>query len=137
MNKNHLYAFYGSLRAGMYNNNRFSASGMQQLGSTIISGFRLYSLGSYPCVVRTGDDADKVTVDLFSVTGETESRIHHMEIGAGYEYEEIRIESPIEEINGKEFGIYTFDTSALGRLKDRYVPGGDWVKHLQPTNESR
>lgn len=124
MNKNHLYAFYGSLRKGMYNYEHFK-DGMEYIQTVEISGFQLFSLGSYPCVIRTDDSKDKLTIDLFTVTGAMEGRIHRMEVGAGYGYDEV-------EVNGRTFGIYTYDHSALSRLKERRVPGGDWVKHLRP-----
>lgn len=127
MNKNNLYAFYGSLRKGMYNFHALKR-GMEYLRTTEIPGFKLFSLGSYPCAVQTHDEADIMTVDLFTVTGEAERGIHSMELGAGYKYREV-------EIDGTMFGIYLFDSSRLPSLKDRHVPGGDWVKHLQGFNE--
>lgn len=127
MNKKHLYAFYGSLRKGMYNYNGLK-SGMEFMKTVEVPGFKLYSLGAYPCVVRTDSPEDKLTVDLFVVTGENESRIHRMELGAGYSYEEV-------EVEGESYGIYTFPTTSTTYLRDRYVPGGDWVKHLQQVNE--
>lgn len=129
MNKKHLYAFYGSLRNGMYNH-AYMSSGMEYQKTTEITGFKLYSLGSYPCVIKTGNTDDKLTIDLFTVTGNMESRIHNMELGAGYDYEEI-------QVDGESYGIYVYDSSALGSVKDRYVPSGDWVKHLQDKDEVR
>jgi gamma-glutamylcyclotransferase (GGCT)/AIG2-like uncharacterized protein YtfP len=127
MNKKHLYAFYGSLRNGEYNHNHFK-SGMEFLRTVEVPGFKLYSLGSFPCVIRTDNEDDKLTVDLFVVTGDWESRIHRMELGAGYSYDEITVE-------GDNYGIYTYPSSSHAYLRDRFVPGGDWVKHLQKVNE--
>lgn len=129
MNKENLYAFYGSLRKGMYNYRAFS-SNMDYLETVVVTGFKLFSLGAYPCAIKTGNEDDKLTVDLFKVTGEDEHRIDRMEKGASYKYDEL-------EFNGKKFGIYVFPSDALNRLSDRNVPEGDWVKFLHPTNEER
>lgn len=126
-NNNNNYAFYGSLRKGMYNFHALKR-GMEYLKTVTIPGFQLFSLGSYPCAIETGNEDDKMTVDLFIVTGTTEGSIHSMEIGAGYKYKEV-------PIDGKMFGIYLYDNSRLPHLKDRHVPGGDWVKHLHGPNE--
>lgn len=127
MNKDHQYAFYGSLRKGMYNYEAAKGS-MEYIGTETISGFKLFSLGAYPCVIRSDNEEDTLVVDLFTVTGPRERSIHNMEIGAGYNYEEV-------EINGQMFGIYTFDKENGKRLENRLVPGGDWVKYLQPQSE--
>ena len=120
MNKNHNYAFYGSLRKDQYN----FRQGMEYQKTVEITGFKLFSLGAYPCAIQTGNEDDKLTVDLFTVTGQNENSIHRMEIGAGYDYKEV-------EIDGKMFGIYVYPTDFLNRLADRRVPEGDWVKFLQ------
>ncbi len=123
MNAEHNYAFYGSLRQGQYNN-RGKQGGMEYQRTAVIPGFKLFSLGSYPCAIETGNEDDKLTVDLFTVTGQGEYGIHSMELGAGYTYKEV-------DIDGTSFGIYVYPTSALTRLHDRNVPDGDWVKFLQ------
>lgn len=128
MNKNRKYAFYGSLRAGMYNYER-TKTGLNHLGTKVVSGYKLYSLGPYPCAIFTGDDDDKLTVDIFDVSQEQQYRIHQMELGAGYDYEEV-------SIDGTMYGIYLYPKEAAERLKDRNVPSGDWVKHLQPKSET-
>lgn len=128
-NKEHNYAFYGSLRSGMYNHS-FHREGMEYHKTVVIPGFKLFSLGAYPCAIFTGDGDDKLTVDLFTVTGSTEYNIYRMEIGAGYEYMEV-------PIDGKNFGIYVYPTSSLSRLEGRNVPDGDWVKHLQSKHEKQ
>lgn len=129
MNKQNLYAFYGSLRNDQYNASYFKG-GMKYKETTTVPGFKLFSLGPYPCVVRTDDDNDTIVVDLFELENNTAYRIHQMEKGAGYDYEEI-------EINGTKYGIYVYAPSSLERLRDRQVPGGDWVKFLQERNAEK
>ena len=129
MNKNGRYAFYGSLRNGMYNHGYFK-NGLEYLGTETITGFKLFSLGSYPCIIETGNEEDTVVVDLFNADNATATRIHSMERGAGYDYKDI-------EINGKDFGIYTYTRDSLNALSDRHVPGGDWVKYLHDRNATK
>jgi len=80
-------AAYGTLRKGFYNHNRFE--GVRYLGTTEISGFDLYDLGPYPCVIK--NENGKITIDLLEVVEDTKKAIDRMEIGAGYNIEEIEI----------------------------------------------
>lgn len=123
MNKNNKYAFYGSLRKGMYNFDRFK-DGLTYERTVQIPGFRLYSLGPYPTALKSDDPNDILTVDLFTVTSTMAYRIDAMERGADYDYVEV-------DVDGEKYGIYTWDFSLAGRLLKSRVPGGDWVKHLQ------
>jgi gamma-glutamylcyclotransferase (GGCT)/AIG2-like uncharacterized protein YtfP len=129
MNKNHLYAFYGSLRKNMYNAKAVGDANMKYLKTVQIPGFELYNLsGAYPCAIRTDNPDDILTVDLFEVSTAREYGIHAMEIGAGYDYDEV-------EIGGTNYGIYTYDKSYRTRLANKLIPGGDWVKYLQEISE--
>lgn len=131
MNKNQLYAFYGSLRRGQYNNSRFD--GATTMPPVVpepvrIPGFTLYDLGPYPAVVRDPSNEEGIVVDLVKITDPSRERsIYFMEIGAGYEYDEITY-------NDEKYGIYTFDAPP----NDKKVQGGDWAAHLRerqtPTN---
>jgi gamma-glutamylcyclotransferase (GGCT)/AIG2-like uncharacterized protein YtfP len=130
MNKDNNYAFYGSLRKGQYNYTA-AREGMEYLQTVEIPGFKLYALNaSYPCAIRTNDPDDILTVDLFRLNKDRALGIHYMELGAGYDYDEV-------EILGTKYGIYTFDSSNAGRLASRHVPGGDWVKYLQTKREQQ
>lgn len=121
-------AFYGSLRKGMYNNRYFEKNLTLIKQGVTITGFKLFSLGSYPCAIKTNIDTDKLVVDLFEVDKQANYSIDRMEKGAGYTLEVI-------EIDGEIFGIYTYEQSALARLSERQVPSGDWVNFLQIDNE--
>jgi gamma-glutamylcyclotransferase (GGCT)/AIG2-like uncharacterized protein YtfP len=70
---------YGSLREGMYNHKNMKLS--KPITTSILGGFDLYSLGSYPACVK---GKSKVVVELFEVDEQTFSRIDNMERGAGY-----------------------------------------------------
>lgn len=115
-NKQHL-AVYGSLRKGEYNNKYFD---LKYVKTTKISGFKLYSLGSYPAIT-VGDENDSLTVDIMRCNKKTLDSIDRMEFGAGYTEKEI----VIDEISMK---IYIMNKD----LSHRYlVKHGDWSKFLK------
>jgi gamma-glutamylcyclotransferase (GGCT)/AIG2-like uncharacterized protein YtfP len=118
-------AFYGSLRKGCYNYNHFK-TGLTERGQAELSGFQLFSLGAYPCIIRSDDPADKVVIDLFEANEETFQRIHRMELGAGYNAE-------VVEVNGEDYTIYTFPQNQREYLATRRVNSGDWLNHVQGT----
>lgn len=74
-------AVYGSLKKGYYNHDRFLKD-EQQFGDVTIKG-TMYSLGSYPALVREGDDVHDV--ELYEIEDDVYSRIEMMEISAGYD----------------------------------------------------
>lgn len=124
------FAVYGSLREGDYNYDRLlKDSDYEKTGSGKVLGYKMISLGSYPCIVK-GDDDSEIVVDYFNVIDkETISErkkntffdIHLMEVGAGY-YPTI-----IEE-EGKKYILYVFNEKYLYG-KEKVVESGDWIKH--------
>lgn len=118
MNTDSQYAFYGSLRKGMENHYAYE-NDLKYLFTTKLPGFKMYSLGEYPYVVRTEDPRDSIIVELFRITSkDTEQNIYKMEIDAGYIFSEVIIGSI-------KFGIYVFETA--GSL-DPEVVHGDWIE---------
>jgi gamma-glutamylcyclotransferase (GGCT)/AIG2-like uncharacterized protein YtfP len=115
MNRNGFYAFYGSLRRGMDNYERYKGA-LDYRFSTRLKGYKLYSMGQYPCVVKSSIDCS-VLVEIFKITDPVlEEEIHEMEIEEGYFYEEVSI--------GSEYiGIYAFET----HKNFNEVSEGDWV----------
>ena len=123
MNKDSCYAFYGSLRQGLYNHVRFQ-NHLTYLSTEIVSGFRLYALEYYPIAVKSNQSSDLITVEIMRITDpKTEIEIHQLELTAGYYYEDI-------EVRGITVGIYLFQENQNKPL----VSGGDWVQFL---NQSR
>ncbi len=117
MNKDHRYAFYGSLRKGMSNHRRYKA-GLEYLYTDSLAGYRLYALPGYPYAVRTGDPRDVITIEVHRVIDPAiEQAIHQLEIGVGYFYDEVKV-------RGDNVGIYLFEKAGTEPL----VEGGDWVK---------
>jgi gamma-glutamylcyclotransferase (GGCT)/AIG2-like uncharacterized protein YtfP len=114
MNKSGLYAFYGSLRRGMDNYELYKEALDYQF-SARLNGFKLYSRGHYPCVVRSPHG--NVLVEIFLITDPlVEKEIHEMELQEGYSFQDVFV-------NGKSVGIYFFESSE----NFQEVVGGDWV----------
>jgi gamma-glutamylcyclotransferase (GGCT)/AIG2-like uncharacterized protein YtfP len=117
MNINSLYAFYGSLRRGMMYYEVYKDA-MEYKFSAQLDGFKLYALKEYPFAVKTNKAKDSIVVEVFKITDpETEKSIHELELGVGYSYDEIKV-------NSITAGIYLF--SDPGNYKE--VKDGDWVK---------
>jgi gamma-glutamylcyclotransferase (GGCT)/AIG2-like uncharacterized protein YtfP len=125
MNKNSRYAFYGSLRKGMYNYLRFEKH-LTFLYSEEISGFQLYALEQYPAAIKTNDSIDTIKVEVMRVTNPAvETQIHELELSVGYYYDEVMIRDEM-------IGIYLFHRKEGGSLKSSrpLVADGDWVQFL-------
>ncbi|HEY5823707.1 MAG TPA: gamma-glutamylcyclotransferase [Cyclobacteriaceae bacterium] len=115
MNKDSLYAFYGSLRRGMSNYERYKEA-LEYQFSARLTGFKLYSRGQYPCVIKSSSE-DSVVVEVFRVINhDFEIQIHNLEMSEGYVYEEIWIDE-------KKVGIYVYDN--IENFQE--VIEGDWV----------
>jgi gamma-glutamylcyclotransferase (GGCT)/AIG2-like uncharacterized protein YtfP len=119
---------YGSLREGQYNAKAFKeefGDGYQYIGTLDITGYKLYSLGSYPAIKETKNIEDTLTVDIFKVSDEVQSEIDNMEHGAGYDSHK-----RIVRFNDKTYPctIYVYGYS----LDEKYlVKSGDWSKFKQ------
>jgi gamma-glutamylcyclotransferase (GGCT)/AIG2-like uncharacterized protein YtfP len=116
----YLYAFYGSLRRGFHNYERFEPHLRYQF-SCWLKGYQLYSFGEFPFAVKTHRDEDKILVEIFEITdAETQKQIDDLELGYGYFVETIMIDKqPVK--------IYLLEKSANYPL----VIGGDWMKFFR------
>jgi Uncharacterized conserved protein len=123
------FAFYGSLRKPLYNYKRVlgpleTDGGLEFEGTTVLTGFKMFSLGYYPFIVRTDLDTDTIIVELYKVNNEyAKHHIHMMEVGAGYEVVEV-------VLNDKTYGIYVYpgDAEEYEKHGTKVVTGGDWVE---------
>ena len=116
MNKNSCYAFYGSLRRGMFNYQKFKDH-LEYLFTENLPGFRLHAMDHYPMALITHSPNDIIRAEIMRVTdASTEKAIHDLEIKAGYYYDEVTV-------RGNKVGIYLFRESGKYPL----VPGGDWI----------
>jgi gamma-glutamylcyclotransferase (GGCT)/AIG2-like uncharacterized protein YtfP len=116
----HLYAFYGSLRRGLQNHERFKAH-LRYRFSSWLKGYQLYSLGDFPFAVRSAKADDKILVEVVEVTDpQIQKQLDDLELGYGYHIENILIEEqPVK--------IYLFKDKANYPL----VPSGDWAKSFR------
>ncbi|MEQ8303610.1 MAG: gamma-glutamylcyclotransferase family protein [Cyclobacteriaceae bacterium] len=112
-----LFAFYGSLRTGMYNHKQFERH-LEFVRTVHLEGFKLYALEDYPFAVRTRNQDESIVVELFRIrNGKVRMEIDKLELDAGYIREEI-------EVGGYRAVIYTFQKAE----NNQEVPGGDWVE---------
>lgn len=116
MEETELFAFYGSLRRGMDNYNKYK-SVLEFITCTRIPGFTLYSLSAYPYAVKSEDRLETIVIEIFRIKGkEGRDKIHQLEVGAGYILEFI-------EVNDQSVGIYLFERAG----NNPKVKSGDWV----------
>lgn len=115
MTKKHL--FYGSLRSGQYNFNRFGPGTQKYIKTVKIPGFKMYNLGYYPCVTESDNLQDEITAELHEVNEEAAKKIYFMEKGAGYLSKHI-------EIDGEKAVIYYYTSEHLNR--NNIIESGDW-----------
>lgn len=119
---------YGSLRKDNYNYEYFKSifkSNFEYISTTSITGYKLYSLGSYPAIKETGNVEDVLVVDLIQVSDHVKQYIDDMEFGAGY-----KIVPKIIQIEGStypcEIYVYRYDVD-----EQNLVESGDWTKFLK------
>jgi gamma-glutamylcyclotransferase (GGCT)/AIG2-like uncharacterized protein YtfP len=110
------YAFYGSLRRGMPLYQEFQA-GLRYQFSQWLTGYDLFSLGAYPCAVKSSNPNSKILIEVMQVHHpETERKIQEIEMNAGYHVTTISIqEQPVK--------IYVFENASNYPI----VMHGDWV----------
>jgi gamma-glutamylcyclotransferase (GGCT)/AIG2-like uncharacterized protein YtfP len=115
-----VYAFYGSLRRGLANYEKFKPH-LKYLNSMWLNGFQLYSLGDFPFAYRTHQSTDLILVEIFQITDlQTQKKIDELEFNYGYHIEQVMLEE--QPVN-----IYLFRDRANYPL----VSGGDWVKFFR------
>ena len=95
------------------------------LFSARLKGYKLYSMGQYPCAIKTSGE-DAITVEVFE-TGhqQTADDIHRLEVEEGYYSDE-------QMINGVMTRIYLYNHP--GNYQE--VPGGDWVTFFRQRSNS-
>lgn len=117
MNIESHYAFYGSLRRGMKLYEQYKSS-LNYRYSFWLPNFNLYSLGSYPCAIKTDGLSNRILIEIMQITDpKIEMEIFDLEVEAGYQYEEVII-------HNTSIGIFLYQDAANYPL----VHHGDWVK---------
>ena len=87
------FGFYGSLRKGFYNYDRFKLDKNAKFIEAIeLQGYAMYDLGSYPAIKKTNEDSDNVYLEIYEIKDNYISdMIDRMELGAGYTAKDISI----------------------------------------------
>ena len=89
MLNSNVYAFYGSLRRGLANHEKFKPH-LRYLYSRWIKEFQLYSLGDFPFAYRTHNLSDLILVEIFEVTdSQVRQQIDKLEFNYGYHIEQL------------------------------------------------
>ena len=119
--ENSLVAVYGSLRKGKGNHRILDNDRTEYLGTTRVSGFDMYNMGSFPFIT---DGGGEITVEVYRVTDSTTAyRLDALEgYPSFYNRKQVQTEYGLAWI----YFINDFDVS-------RYqpVPDGDWVTFHQ------
>ncbi len=117
MNKDSMYAFYGSLRRGMKLYNTFKPA-LDYQYSLWLPGYDLFELSDYPCAVRSNSPTNKILIEVMKINNdEVAKEIFNIETDAGYFYADIKIRN-------SSVGIFLFESGANYQRVDH----GDWVK---------
>jgi len=121
--------FYGTLRKGYYNYERFGGDKVFKPHSIhnneyIVTGFKMYDNGSYPCVVYTGDKNDKITGEVYHIDDGLANRLYDMEIGAGYHQRTITI----DDVDGKfDALMYVMYKEQVDNSRWEYIKNGKYA----------
>ena len=123
MKNNKKVAFYGSLRKGHYNYDRFKqqyGNEFNYIKTTNISGFNLFDLGSYPGLKAARNNENKVIVDIFELSEKAFDSVERMEHGAGYSTIKV-----VDDETGEKVYCYLYEYPC-----NNLVESGDWSKYL-------
>ena len=112
---------YGSLRYGLWNYKTFLSQNKPDR-AVVISGFKMYDLGGFPCIVR--DSEGSIIAETFrEVDDLVANDISRMEIGAGYK--EIKV-----NFKGEDYSMYIFENKPVGEFVE-LIEGGDYIEFLK------
>ena len=119
-----IFAFYGSLRPGMYNYERFQLDKLgKHLNTVTIPGYKMYSVMDWYPKIFAGSSQDTIVVDIVEINDRpTVNFIEAMERGAGYKSEKITI-------GDIEATLYVGEGKPAPNMEKSLVPSGDWVKY--------
>lgn len=109
--------FYGSLKKGHFNFDRFERFGKQKyVKSLVIDDFDLYSLGAYPAATR---GKRSLHVELHELDDSVFYYVEKMEESALYHSENI-------EVEGEYATIFLMDIIRIKSLRGKLIKSGNW-----------
>lgn len=115
---------YGSLRKTMGNHRMME--GATYLGTEVIKGWNMFSLGSFPYVTR---GKGQIVIELYDVPASVINPVDRMEFGAGYVLSSVDTTHGIAEI----YSMNRFTSS----WPQEPVPSGDWVEYYNAQEAER
>jgi gamma-glutamylcyclotransferase (GGCT)/AIG2-like uncharacterized protein YtfP len=120
--------FYGSLRKGEYNFERFEQQwpgALKEIGSGYIVGWDLVDLGSYPSIVPAGE-ASSVVGEVYEVSDEVFKHVEALEAEADYRRYTVDVHTAGDAACVQAY-VYGFSRPA--DIADRpRVDSGDWKR---------
>ena len=109
---------YGTLKRGHYNYKRFGMNQSEYLGNGIVRGYKMYTNGSYPGIIKTNNEEDVISGELFNVSEMLFNTLDMMETCAGYHI-------ALVDINGiKDVHLFVIDGSLIKNWK--LIKNGVW-----------
>lgn len=116
-----LVAVYGTLRKDE-SNYRYYMDGLQPLSTEQLSGYDLYSLGSYPYATRGNGE---ITVEVYDVPLRVAYNMGGMEVRAGYDVAEVDTSQGLAHLF--VFSEASHQREQEGDWKPAKIAGGDWL----------
>ena len=124
MNKTFI-ATYGTLRTGQPNHDKTK---VKSHGISTISRYKMYSMGGFPALLFTGEEEDRVKIEVLEIKDINYSRdVDMMELRYGYYISTI-------DVGGKPCKLYCMTADiirAYGRDDKHIVKTGDWLNQKQ------
>lgn len=112
-------AVYGSLRKDLHNHGLLETSNF--LGEDTITGFDMYSMGSFPFLVPNESDTP-ISIEVYEVTPEVFASLDRLE-----GYPRFYDRKQIETAHGTSWIYFIED----GDTKSPHVVNGDWKEYFQ------
>lgn len=109
---------YGTLRQG--NGNHHLLRDSEFLGNSEITGFKMYSLGGFPAIVRNDDESSIVVGEAYQVDETVFGRLDLLE-----GYPDLYQRQKVPTDHGTAW-VYTMDAGAPFLLESSVISHGDW-----------
>lgn len=122
-------AVYGTLREG--GRLHYYLGGAQLMGAQYIDGYAMYSLGSFPYIIK---GAGRILVEVYEVEDNEAAHAEDMERGAGYEMDVVRtswgdahVFYMTEAAHRREIGWHGMEPPK--------IHNGDWLSYAADSRE--
>lgn len=117
---------YGTLKKGYRNYGYYLDSSnvkphRKRNNTYELHGYKMYTNGYYPCVVRSDNYKDVITGEIYHVDDDTYGAITNMELNVGYHVTKDQILDVNEDI---DFELYAMDPEQVEKSHWHLVEGG-------------